>query len=138
MSEPQQKTPEKSPTPAVGGLLLQQKWEDLALYLHNNVLAHLGKRHLFTMGERIDGLIWDVQAEIVRMTYNTGNRLPQLMNVDIQKEILLAQLRLGVKMKIIPERRFDYISDLILEIGRIIGGLKKRNSAMLANRGTAQ
>ncbi|MDR2891582.1 MAG: four helix bundle protein [Deltaproteobacteria bacterium] len=124
--------------PGTGGLLLQQKWEDLALYLHNNVLAHMGKRHLFTLGERLDALLWDVQADIVRLTYNSGNRLPQLLTLDAQKEILLAQLRLAVKMKIVPERRFDHISDLILEIGRIIGGLKKRNSAMLADRGTAR
>jgi hypothetical protein len=134
---PEEKSTERS-APAVGGLLLQQKWEDLALYLHNNVLAHMGKRHLFTLGERIGGLLWDVQADIVKMTYNSGNRLPQLMTLDVQKEVLLAQLRLGVRMKIIPEKRFDHISDLILEIGRIIGGLKKRNSAMLANRGTAR
>lgn len=130
--------PQGKSAPATGGLLLQQKWEDLALYLHNNVLAHMGKRHLFTLGERLDGLLWDVQADIVTMTYNTGNRLPQLVSLDVRKEILLAQLRLAVKMKIIPEKRFDHISDLILEIGRIIGGLKKRNSAMLANRGTAR
>ena len=121
-----------------GGLLLQQKWEDLVLYLHQNVLPHLPKVHRFSLGAGIDGLLRDAHADIIRMTYNTGNRLPQPAALDLHKEVLLVQLRLAARLKTIPEKRYDYIADLILEVGRIIGGLKKRNSAAPADRGTAQ
>lgn len=46
----------------VGGLILQQKWEDLTEYLFSCVLRDMAKSERFTLGADIRSLVWEVQA----------------------------------------------------------------------------
>ena len=108
-----------------GGLILQQKWEDMAQYLFANVLRDMPKGEKFTLGADIRALVWEVEAALVQLSLHTGPRYNLLNLVDVKAKVLLAMIRLGIRLKAIPEKRYEPISEKLVEIGKIVGGLKK-------------
>jgi len=109
----------------VGGLILQQKWEDLSEYVFACVLRDMPKNDRFSLGADIRNLIWEVEAALVELSIRSGNRWSHLNLVDVKAKVLLAMVRLGIRIGAIPERRHEPISQKLVEIGRIVGGLKK-------------
>ena len=47
-----------------GGLILQQKWEDLSVYLFSCVLRDMPKNDRFTLGADIRATVWEVEAAL--------------------------------------------------------------------------
>ena len=112
---------------AEGGLILQQKWEDLTAYLFSCVLRDMPKSEKFTLGADIRALVWEVEAALVQLALRAGNRSALLSTVDIKAKVLLAMIRLGIRIGAIPEKRYEPLSARLVEIGKIVGGLKKVN-----------
>lgn len=108
-----------------GGLILQQKWEDLSLYIFSTVLRDMPKNDRFTLGADIRAILWEVEAALVQIAIRSGNRWNWLNVVDVKAKVLLAMIRLGVRLGSIPEKRYQPISVKLVEIGKIVGGLKK-------------
>jgi hypothetical protein len=108
-----------------GGLILQQKWEDLTEYLFSCVLRDMAKSERFTLGADIRSLVWEVQAALVQLSLRAGNRWSLLNLVDVKAKVLLAMIRVGIKVQAIPQKRHEPIAEKLSEIGRIVGGLKK-------------
>ena len=88
-----------------GGLILQQKWEDLSVYLFSCVLRDMPKSERFTLGADIRAVVWEVEAALVQLSLRAGNRWTQLNTVDVQAKVLLAMLRLGVRVGAVPGKR---------------------------------
>lgn len=109
----------------VGGLILQQKWEDLAKYIFGHVLRDMPKSDKFTLGSDIRALIWEVESALIQLSLHTGNRWSLLNLVDVKAKTLLAMIRLGIQIGGIPQKRYEPVSSKLVEIGRIVGGLKK-------------
>ena len=40
-------------------------------------------------------------------------------------KVLLSMVRLGIRIGSIPEKRYESVSEKLVEIGRMVGGLKK-------------
>ena len=57
-----------------GGLILQQKWEDLSVYLFSCVLRDMPKNDRFTLGADIRATVWEVEAALVQLSLRAGNR----------------------------------------------------------------
>jgi len=110
---------------AQGGLILQQKWEDLTAYLFSCVLRDMPKSDRFSLGADIRALVWEVEAALVQLSLRTGNRWALLNLVDIKAKVLLSMIRLGIKIDAVPQKRYGPVSEMLVEIGRIVGGLKK-------------
>ena len=108
-----------------GGLILQQKWEDMAQYLFAHVLRDMPKGEKFTLGADIRALVWEVEAALVQLSLHSGPRYNLLNLVDVKAKVLLAMIRLGIRIKAIPEKRYEPVSEKLVEIGKIVGGLKK-------------
>ena len=108
-----------------GGLILQQKWEDLSVYLFSCVLRDMPKSERFTLGADIRAVVWEVEAALVQLSLRAGNRWALLNLVDVKAKVLLAMIRLGIRIGAIPEKRYEPVSGKLVEIGRIVGGLKK-------------
>lgn len=108
-----------------GGLILQQKWEALAQYLFKTVLRDLPKSERFTLGADIRAVIWDVEQALIQLSLRFGGRTQLLNVVDMKAKLLMAMIRLGIKMEIIPQKRHEPVSAMLVEIGKIVGGLKK-------------
>lgn len=111
------------------GLILQQKWEDLAAYVFAHVLRDMNKSDRFTLGADMRALIWQVEAALVQVALRHGDRRQQLYLVDAKAKILLAMVRLGIRLGSIPEKRYEQVSAKLVEIGKIVGGLIKYRPA---------
>jgi len=109
----------------IGGLILQQKWEEVAKYVFAHILRNMPKSDRFTLGSDIRGLIWEVEAATVQLSLRAGNRWALLNLVDVKAKTLMAMVRLGVQIGGIAEKRYGPISAQLAEIGKIVGGLKK-------------
>ena len=107
------------------GLVLQQKWEDLSEYLFACVLRDMPKSERFTLGLDIRALVWEVESALIQLSLRAGNRWALLNLVDVKAKLLLAMIRLGIRLRVIPEKRYEPVSEKLVEIGRIVGGLKK-------------
>ena len=106
-------------------LILQQKWEDLSVYLFSCVLRDMPKNDRFTLGADMRALVWEVEAALVQISLRSGNRWQLLNTVDVQAKVLLSMVRLGIRIGSIPEKRYESVSEKLVEIGRMVGGLKK-------------
>ncbi len=106
-------------------LILQQKWEDLSVYLFSCVLRDMPKNDRFTLGADMRALVWEVEAALVQISLRAGNRWQLLNTVDVQAKVLLSMVRLGIRIGSIPEKRYESVSEKLVEIGRMVGGLKK-------------
>ena len=107
------------------GLILQQKWEDLSEYIFTAVLRGMPKSERFTLGADIRTLIWQVEEALIQLSLRQGNRWALLNLVDTKAKILLTMIRLGIRIRAIPDKRYETISTRLVEIGKIVGGLKK-------------
>lgn len=65
---------QQSKQPNTGGLILQQKWEDMASYIYKSVLRVMPKSERFTLGSDIRQIIWDTEGLIVEVSLNRGSR----------------------------------------------------------------
>ena len=110
---------------APGSLILQQKWEDLSVYLFSCVLRDMPKSERFTLGADIRAVVWEVEAALMQLSLRAGNRWTLLNTVDVKAKVLLAMIRLGIRVGAIPEKRYEPIAARLVEIGKIVGGLKK-------------
>jgi len=108
-----------------GGLILQQKWEDLTAYIFTAILRGMPKEERFSLGADIRALVWEVEAALVQLSLRAGNRWALLNLVDSKAKVLMAMIRVGIKIGAIPQKRYEPISEKLVEIGRIVGGLKK-------------
>jgi len=108
-----------------GGLILQQKWEDLADYVFSAVLRDMPKQERFTLGADIRACIWQVQAALVQIALHTGPRRQLLNLVDVQAKVLMSMIRLGIRIGAVPRKREEPAAEKLSEIGRIVGGLLK-------------
>ncbi|WP_446424105.1 four helix bundle protein [Mailhella sp.] len=108
-----------------GGLLLQQKWEDMAAYLFSTILRDMPKTERFSLGADIRALVWEVEDALVQLSLRAGNRWALLNLVDIKAKVLLSMIRLGININAIPQKRYGPVSEKLVEIGKIVGGLKK-------------
>ena len=114
--------------PVERGLILQQKWEDLSEYLFSSVLRDMPKSERFTLGTDIRSLIWEVESAMIQLSLRSGNRWALLNLVDVKAKLLLSMIRLGIRIRAIPERRYEPTADKLVEIGKIVGGMKKAGS----------
>ncbi|MBQ3172546.1 MAG: four helix bundle protein [Mailhella sp.] len=113
----------------VGGLILQQKWEDLTKYIFEAVLRNMPKADRFTLGEDIRKIIWEVEGILVQVSLRHGSRWQQLQAVDVRAKTLLAMVRIGMEIGSIPQKKYEQVSMKLVEIGKIIGGLQKSQAA---------
>lgn len=107
------------------GLILQQKWEDCASYVFAHILRDMPKSDRFTLGGDIRSLIWEVEGAILQLSLRVGSRWALLNLVDVKAKLLLAMIRLGVRIGAIAQKRYQPVSIMLVEIGKIVGGLKK-------------
>ena len=113
------------PAESSTSLILPQKWEDLSVYLFSCVLRDMPKNDRFTLGADMRALVWEVEAALVQISLRSGNRWQLLNTVDVQAKVLLSMVRLGIRIGSIPEKRYESVSEKLVEIGRMVGGLKK-------------
>ena len=106
-------------------MIIQQKWESLAAYIFNPILRDLPKSDRFTLGNDIRDIVWKTERVLIKLSLRYGNRYELLNTIDENAKVLLAMIRLGINIGAIPQKRYEPVSTKLVEIGKIVGGLKK-------------
>lgn len=104
-------------------LKIQQKWEDMIQYAYV-ILRSFPKSERFTLGFEIRSVLWKGYARIIRAN-SVWSKLPELDALDIEIKVLTAMIRSAATLKILPIKKYDRISAMLVEIGKMLGGWKK-------------
>lgn len=109
-------------------LLVITKMYDLVLW----ACAHIAKfprDKRFTLGNRLEQRLFDVQEQLVRAKYSR-DRGPLLRTVNLELELLRFQFRMAKDLRCLSLDSYGYAARVVNEIGQMVGGwLKKANPA---------
>lgn len=106
-----------------GSLKIQQKWEDMTAYAYVS-LRQMPKSERFTLGAEIRSKIW-AGFQLIIKANAARNKMPFLFELDVEIKTLLALIRVAHGMKIIPFKQYGRLSELLVEIGKMLGGWMK-------------
>ena len=101
-------------------LSIIQKTYDLIKY-YVPIVEKFTKVHKFTIGDRIINQLYDLLEGLIKSKY-TRKKLNHLINLNVQLDILRHQTKLVLDFRLIPLKRYEYISKHIDEIGIELGG----------------
>lgn len=85
------------------------------------VLEKFPRTQKFLLADRIEVLLLDILELVIEAVY-TKERMPILKKANIILEKARYLIRLSFDMKYINNRKYEYCINLLLEIGREIGG----------------
>ena len=101
-------------------LKIHQKWEDMTTYAYV-VLRNMPKSERFTLGAEIRDSIWQGVRLLVRATH-ARNKTHLLLDLDTEIKTIQAMIRTGHGLKIIDDKKYQVMSGLLTEIGKMTGG----------------
>ncbi|CAK7059406.1 MAG: hypothetical protein EUB_03420 [Eubacterium sp.] len=113
----------------VPGLRLQTKIEDMAKYAFL-LIVQFPKPDKFSIGEDIRDCI----GRMLRLCISAKKKYfkkTTLQDLDVENATLQSYIRVAHEMGIIPHKKYEYISGLLVEIGAMIGAWIKSNNATL-------
>ncbi len=101
-------------------LSIIQKTYDIIKY-YVPIIERLPKTHKFTIGDRIINHLYDLLEGLIKAKY-ANKKLNHLIDLNVQLDILRHQTRLLLDFQLITLKRYEYISQLIDNIGIELGG----------------
>ena len=107
-----------------GGPVIQKSY-DLLKYMIG-VLKKFPRDQRFLLGDRIQGLLMDIQSNLIITFYSEKNQKRSLLkDVNLKIEQLRWFIRLSYELGYIDSRRHNFIALQINEIGKMVGGWSK-------------
>lgn len=103
--------------------IIQKTYDLIQWYVP--ILNRLPKTHKFTLGDRIISNLYDILEMLIRARY-AHEKLKILEEINTQLDILRYQTRLLLDFKLISVDRYQYISQLLQDIGNNLGGWIKQ------------
>ena len=81
------------------------------------------KMERFTLWQQAENTLLSGLRSLIRVGYlPQESRLPQLMNVSAEIDMLRVFIRLTLDVKAIPQQKYIALQEKIDEIGRMLGG----------------
>ena len=99
------------------------KWLDATDWILNHV-EKFPKSVRFTISGRIANLCLDVMERIIEAIY-TRNRTDILNRINLDLEKLRVLFRICHKRQYLSVKQYEYISEIFMETGKMIGGWEK-------------
>ena len=78
----------------------------------------------FVLGDRMLGTTYDVFDLLIEARYSRS-RVPLLRRANVMLERLRFQVRLCMEERLISVRQYEYIAEMVNEVGRMVGGWLK-------------
>ncbi|MEC4805798.1 MAG: diversity-generating retroelement protein Avd [Jaaginema sp. PMC 1079.18] len=103
--------------------IIQKTYDLIQWYVP--ILNRLPKTHKFTLGDRIVSNLYDILEMLIRARY-AREKLKTLEEINTQLDILRYQTRLLLDFKLISVERYQYINQLLQNIGNNLGGWIKQ------------
>ena len=106
-------------------LIIRKKLEDVIEYAYC-VFRHFPKSERFT-------LVADMKRSLVKMleliirANKSRNKFPILMDLDTELEVFRSLVRLSFQLKFISMKKYEVLSRMIDEVGRLLGGWIRQN-----------
>ena len=104
-------------------LTITQKVEDMMLYAYP-ALNQFPKSEKFAMVADIKRNMDDMLELCIEVEKKYQNKTT-LRNLDTANAKLFAYIRLAMKLKFLPMKKYEVWSEKLVEIGKMIGGLIK-------------
>jgi hypothetical protein len=101
-------------------MLVVARTYDLLLWLLP-VIAKIPRVHRFTLGERIENLVFEVLESLVEAKYGR-EKLAPLNRANLALEKLRFLVRICKDFRYLNIRRYEYLSGRINEVGKLVGG----------------
>ncbi len=79
------------------------------------------KSQKFILGQRIENSATDILEWII-IANNIPKKLPYLYKVNLELEKLRIFIRLSKDLTFLPFKRYDFLTEKVDEIGRMLGG----------------
>ena len=93
---------------------------DLVLWLLNQI-PKFPRSHRFVLGDRIENSILEVLELLIEAAY-TRDKVILLRQTGIQLEKLRYLIRISKDLKFLSLRQYEFVSEQIDEVGRMVGG----------------
>lgn len=90
--------------------------------------ARFPRSHRFVLGERIERRLYDLLETLLEAKY-TRDRQPLLRRANLTLEVLRFQMRLAHDLHCLRTNSYGFATQLLQEIGAMIGGWLKHASA---------
>jgi hypothetical protein len=103
--------------------VIQKTYDVIKWYVP--IIDRFPKIHKFTLGDKIINSLYELLAELIRAKYSK-NKLDKLESINVQLDILRFQNRMSLDFDLISLKRYEYVSQLINEIGIEIGSWMKK------------
>jgi four helix bundle protein len=104
-------------------LLIKKKHADMMLYAYQAV-THFPKSERFTLCADIKRSM-SRSLELITRASLTRDRLPILRDLDVELKVLQELVRISHMLKFLSTQKYEHWSKLIIELGRMCGGLIK-------------
>ena len=102
-----------------------QKWEDMAEYLYI-ALKSYPKSERFTLAAKTANELWEIGTNITRANAvgneNKTEKLRTVYAADLALVKLKVLVRMGMRLKFLPLKKYEILAGQITEVGRMIGG----------------
>jgi hypothetical protein len=105
-------------------LALFEKIYELILWLYPTV-NKFPKSQRFVLGQHIENLILELLEGIIEAN-EARDKYFYIKKLSLKLDKLRILLRLSKDLKFINLRQYEFVSEKVNEIGRILGGWKKR------------
>ena len=99
------------------------KCYDLVLWSCRH-LAKFPRSYRFTLGERLEGRLYDIQDGLLRAKY-LHEKADMLRRVNMDLELLRFQYRLSYELQCLNADSYGYAARTVNEIGQMVGGWLK-------------
>ncbi len=103
------------------------KWMDFLKWLLATT-EKFPKRARFTFSDRINNLALDMVEELVEARY-TKHKISSLQRANLRLEKLRMLMRISYESKFLSHKAYEYSIYAMNEIGKMIGGWMKSQSA---------
>jgi hypothetical protein len=100
------------------------KTYDLILWSCNHT-SRFPRSHRFVLGERIERNLYDLLETLIQAKYRR-ERSALLESANLKLEILRFQIRLAKDLNCLRINSYQFASQAINEIGRLVGGWTRR------------
>ena len=104
-----------------------QKCHELILWIIPQ-LDKFPRQRRFTLGDKIEQRLLDVLELLIEATYMHRGKARLLEQVNTQLTVLRHLWRLTFELKIIAQKKYIYGGQLLVELGKQIGGWQKQAS----------
>jgi hypothetical protein len=91
-------------------------------------MANFPKDQRFLLADRIERILMDILEMLIEAVYSKDKR-GILIKVNLKLDVLRFMMRIAKDMKYVNVNAYDFFCQSVLEIGRMVGGWIKAETA---------